>query len=128
MCYTDNGHVFDDAPIRKHPNWRQCRCYHPFFEPYQKKVFTITSDNGKEFTNHDRIAKELKPGFYFAHPYHALKRGLNENTNGLIRQYFPKTMGFENITNDQIQMVMNRLNSLPRKRLNFATPNDMLST
>ncbi len=95
------------------------------FEPYQKKVFTITSDNGKEFTNHDRIAKELKSGFYFAHPYHAWERGLNENTNGLIRQYFPKTMGFENITNDQIQMVMNRLNSRPRKTLGFATPNDI---
>ena len=95
------------------------------FEPYQKKMFTITSDNGKEFTNHDRIAKELKSGFYFAHPCHAWEQGLTKNTNGLIRRYFPKTMGFENITNDQIQMVMNRLNGRPRKTLGFATPNDM---
>jgi IS30 family transposase len=50
---------------------------------------------------------------------------LNENTNGLIRQYFPKTMGFENVTNDQIQMAMNRLNGRPRKTLGFATPNDI---
>jgi IS30 family transposase len=94
-------------------------------EPYQKKVFTITSDNGKEFTNHDRIANELNSGFYFAHPYNAWERGLNENTNGLIRQYFPKSMGLENVTNDQIQMVMNRLNGRPRKTLGFAAPNDM---
>ncbi len=93
--------------------------------PYQKKVFTITSDNGKEFANHDRIAKELKTGFYFAHPYHAWERGLNENTNGLIRQYFPKKSSFDNITDDQVQMVMNRLNNRPRKTLGFATPIEM---
>jgi IS30 family transposase len=50
---------------------------------------------------------------------------LNENTNGLIRQYFPKSMGLENVTNDQIQMVMNRLIGRPRKTLGLATPNDM---
>ena len=93
--------------------------------PYQKKVFTITSDNGKEFANHDRIAKKLKSEFYFAHPYHAWERGLNENTNGLIRQYFPKRTSFDKISDDQIQMVINRLNNRPRKTLGFATPNEM---
>ncbi len=87
------------------------------FELYQKKVFTITSDNGKGFSKYDRIAKELKSEFFFAHPYHAWERGLNENTNGLIRQYFPKTMRFENIANDQIQIVMNRLNGRPHNTL-----------
>ena len=90
--------------------------------PYQKKVFTITSDNGKEFANHDQITKELETGFYFAHPYHAWERGLNENTNGLIRQYFPKKSGLEDVTDDQVQIVMNRLNNRPRKTLGFATP------
>ena len=69
-----------------------------------------------------KIAKELKSGFYIAHPYHAWERGLNENTNGLIRQYFPKKSSFENITDDQVQIVMNRLNNRPRKTLGFATP------
>ncbi len=56
----------------------------------QKYVLTITSDNGKEFANHEEIANYLKTDFYFAHPYYSYEGGLNENTNGLIRQYFPK--------------------------------------
>ncbi len=93
--------------------------------PYQKKVYTITADNGKEFANHKQIAKELKTNVYFAHPYHAWERGLNENTNGLIRQYFPKKPSFEEITDEQVQMVMNRLNNRPRKTLGFETPNEV---
>ena len=69
------------------------------------------------------LPKNFESGFYFAHPCHAWERGLNENTDGLIRQYFLKTMGFENIPNDQIQMMMNRVNDRPRQTLGFATPN-----
>jgi IS30 family transposase len=64
--------------------------------PVQEQVNTITSDNGKEFANHQEIAKELSTDFYFCHPYSAWERGLNENTNGLIRQYFPKPTDFSN--------------------------------
>ncbi len=95
--------------------------------PYSQKVFTITSDNGKEFARHDLIAKELKSKFYFAHPYHSWERGLNENTNGLIRQYFPKSASFEMITDQQVQKVMDRLNDRPRKTLGFATPNEIFN-
>ena len=95
--------------------------------PYCQKVFTITSDNGKEFARHDIIAKELKSAFYFAHPYHSWERGLNENTNGLIRQYFPKSTSFEIVTDQQVQKVMNRLNNRPRKTLGFATPNEIFN-
>jgi IS30 family transposase len=95
--------------------------------PYCQKVFTITSDNGKEFARHDIIAKELKSEFYFAHPYHSWERGLNENTNGLIRQYFPKSTSFEIVTDQQVQKVMDRLNNRPRKTLGFATPNEIFS-
>lgn len=90
--------------------------------PYKRKVFTITSDNGKEFAYHKKISNRLKTEVYFAHPYHSWERGLNENTNGLIRQYFPKSISFETITDDHIQMVMNRLNNRPRKTLGFKTP------
>lgn len=93
--------------------------------PFSKKVFTITSDNGKEFAQHHRISHQLKANVYFAHPYHAWERGLNENTNGLIRQYFPKRTDFESITDDKVLFVMDRLNNRPRKTLGFATPNDM---
>jgi len=93
--------------------------------PYSKKVFTITSDNGKEFAQHHRISYQLKANVYFAHPYHAWERGLSENTNGLIRQYFPKKTDFESITDDKVLLAMDRLNNRPRKTLEFATPNEM---
>jgi IS30 family transposase len=86
---------------------------------------TITSDNGKEFAQHQEIARELDIDYYFARPYHSWERGANENLNGLIRQYFPKGMSFENITKEQVQMVEDKLNNRPRKRFGFKTPNQV---
>ncbi|MCH7764333.1 MAG: IS30 family transposase [Candidatus Marinimicrobia bacterium] len=91
----------------------------------REKVHTITSDNGKEFANHESIAKKLKCGFYFAHAYSSWERGTNENTNGLIRQYFPKNRDFRTITDEEIIHAMKRLNNRPRKRLGFKTPNQV---
>jgi len=85
-------------------------------------VETITFDNGKEFAYHERIAKKLKAAVYFAEPYSSWQRGLNENTNGLIRQYFPKGSSFEGIEQEDIKQVMEKLNNRPRKGLGFATP------
>lgn len=85
-------------------------------------VHTITSDNGKEFANHEDISKNLDTDFYFAHPYSSHERGLNENTNGLIRQYFPKGSDFSGITQEQINFVTEQLNNRPRKCLGFLTP------
>ena len=90
--------------------------------PHKKAVHTLTADNGKEFAAHEAIAKALEADFYFAHPYHAWERGTNENTNGLIRQYFPKNMDFSTITDEQVNFVMDRLNNRPRKSLGFLTP------
>jgi len=94
-------------------------------EPVVKKVFTLTSDNGKEFAKHQEIASALQADFYFTHPYPAWPRGLNENTDGLIRQYFPKKHDFTNITDKDVTMVMNKLNNRPRKCLGFKTPNEV---
>ena len=80
------------------------------------------ADNGKEFAGHETIKEQLNADVYFAHPYHSWERGLNENTNGLIRQYFTKGSSFENITDDEVEGVMNKLNHRPRKTLNFKTP------
>ena len=85
-------------------------------------VETITFDNGKEFACHEHIATELDCECFFAKPYHSWERGANENTNGLIRQYFPKKMSFAKITADQIAFVQNRLNTRPRKCLDFKPP------
>ena len=93
--------------------------------PYQDKVYTITSDNGKEFADHQRISTHLTAKIYFAHPYHSWERGLNENTNGLIRQYFPKNTDFKSITVESVQSVMDQLNNRPRKTLGYATPNEV---
>ena len=90
--------------------------------PYQKKVQTITADNGKEFAEHQRITQKLKAQVFFAHPYHSWERGLNENTNGLIRQYFPKGTSLEMVPDRKIKWVMDRLNHRPRKTLGFNTP------
>jgi IS30 family transposase len=91
-------------------------------KPYQHHVLTMTSDNGKEFAEHVAISTQLNVEFYFARPYASWQRGTNENTNGLIRQYFPKNRDFSTITQQEINLAMNRLNNRPRKRLAFATP------
>lgn len=91
-------------------------------KPHRDKVHTLTSDNGKEFSEHEQIAKALDADFYFAHPYASWERGTNENTNGLIRQYFPKNRDFTTITQQEINHAMKRLNNRPRKRLGFLTP------
>ena len=91
-------------------------------KPIKAYMLTITSDNGKEFAYHQEISRVLKSDFYFAHPYQSWQRGLNEHTNGLIREYFPKKMEFQEITNRQIVDVQNRLNNRPRKILGYKTP------
>ncbi len=67
-------------------------------------------------------SKALDTAFYFAHPYSSWERGLNENTNGLIRQYFPKNTDFKTVTDEEVYIVMEKLNNRPRKSLNFLTP------
>ena len=98
------------------------------------QVLTITSDNGKEFGDHEKIAAGLSCDFYFAHPYSSYERGTNENTNGLIRQYFPKDRDFRTITDKEIIHATKRLNNRPTcpimpfrrgKRLGYKTPNEV---
>lgn len=85
-------------------------------------IHTMTSDNGKEFSFHERIVKEIGGKFYFAKPYHAWERGLNEHTNGLVRQYFPKGTDFSTITEQEVAEVQRRINDRPRAVLKFETP------
>ena len=88
-------------------------------------LHTITFDNGKEFANHAQIKKALGSDNYFAHPYHSWERGLNENHNGLIRQYLPKAMPLDRVTNQEISYIQDRLNNRPRKTLGYKTPNEV---
>jgi len=93
--------------------------------PLAAKVHTITVDNGKEFCEHELIAAALQARVYFAHPYASWERGLNENTNGLVRQYFPKKYHFARITDKDVQQVEDLLNNRPRKTLGYRTPNEV---
>ena len=96
------------------------------FTELRAPLKTITFDNGLEFAEHERISKELDGEIYFAHPYSSWERGANENTNGLIRQYFPKGMDLTMVTEEDIQFVMDRLNNRPRETLGWKTPNEVL--
>jgi transposase, IS30 family len=93
--------------------------------PLAARVHTITVDNGKEFCEHELIATGLQARVYFAHPYASWERGLNENTNGLVRQYFPKKYEFARIKTKDLQQVEDLLNNRPRKTLGYRTPNEV---
>ena len=90
--------------------------------PYKNRVHTITYDNGREFADHEGMASDLETRIYFAHPYASWERGLNENTNGLIRQYFPKHRDLRTVTKREVEKAMDKLNHRPRKSLGFRTP------
>jgi len=93
--------------------------------PIAHKIETITYDNGKEFAGHAQIAARLGAQIYFAKPYHAWERGLNEHTNGLVRQYFPKGSDFSTLTPADVQRVEDKLNARPRKILGYKTPSEV---
>ncbi len=86
---------------------------------------TFTFDNGKEFSGHEQMAKALGVHCYFANPYHSWKRGLNEHTNGLIRQFFPKGTNFKLVKQQQVDQVVELINHRPRKSLGYRTPHEV---
>ena len=96
-------------------------------DPHKEYTETITADNGKEFAHHTAISQALDAAVYFAHPYHAWERGLNENTNGLIRQYVPKGTAVDSLSEEQVHHIRDRLNHRPRKGLAFETPHEILA-
>jgi IS30 family transposase len=95
--------------------------------PFAHCVHTLTTDNGREFAQHERISGSLSADFFFAHPYSSWERGANENMNGLIRQFFPKKMHFRSITMTDVEFAMHRLNHRPRKCLGFKTPHEVFT-
>jgi IS30 family transposase len=90
--------------------------------PYKEAVLTIRADNGKEFAYHEEMTSALDAAVYFADPYSSWQRGLNENTNGLLRQYWPKHTNFKQVTLRAVISVITSLNNRPRKKLNYQTP------
>ncbi|WP_355661575.1 IS30 family transposase [Halomonas salifodinae] len=91
-------------------------------KPRRGAVKTITMDNGSEFAGHESVAKAVTAATYFCDPYCSGQRGSNENTNGLLRQYFPKGTDFRQVTDAELRKVVKKLNERPRKRLGYRTP------
>jgi IS30 family transposase len=92
--------------------------------PTMQKM-TLTVDNGKEFSRHADLGKAVGMDVYFAHPYHSWERGLNEHTNGLLRQYLPKNQSLDTLTKRELAYIVDRLNNRPRKSLGYRTPFEM---
>jgi IS30 family transposase len=99
------------------------RCFAGIVPAYRK---TLTLDNGVEMSNYEEIERATKLHIYFAHPYHSWERGTNENTNGLLRFYFPKKMSFTHLTQEKLDAAVVEINTRPRKRLGYKTPAQVL--
>lgn len=89
---------------------------------------TLTYDQGKEMSQHENFTIDTGIKVYFAHPGSPWERGTNENTNGLIRQYFPKGTDFTQVSEDEIYKVQRKLNDRPRKALNYNKPNEVFNS
>jgi IS30 family transposase len=95
--------------------------------PLKDVVHTITADNVKEFAYHEKISEKLLADVYFAHPYSPWERGLNENTNGLLRQYFPKNTDLKRVTQIEVRRAVERLNPRPIKKMEYKTSDQLMS-
>jgi IS30 family transposase len=104
-----------------------CQAIITLLKPYKDKVKTLTFDNGNEFSHHMKIAKALNAKTYFAKPYSSWERGINENTNGLLRQFFPKGTNFNEVTDEQVQHAVHLLNNRPRKTRQYRSPNQVFN-
>lgn len=120
--------VTRETKIKSLPNRKASRVAQACIDMLRyEQLQSITFDNGKEFAEHQQIAKTLNAEIYFAHPYHSWERGTNENTNRLIRQFLPKSMRLDNIPRSLIQMIEDNLNHRPRKVLGYQTPLEVKS-
>lgn len=95
------------------------QCFEDIPNNYRR---TLTLDNGTEMSNYEGMEKQNQLQIYFAHPYHSWERGTNENTNGLLRFYFPKNMSFAHVSQEKLDLAVKQLNTRPRKRLGYRTP------
>jgi len=94
---------------------------------YKDYMHTITSDNGTEFAKHEEVSASLDTAFFFAHPYSSWERGVNENTNGLVRQYLKKGASFASVSNKDLESIEYKLNNRPRKTLDYRTPKEIFT-
>ena len=102
-------------------------CFKVFESISNKLIKTFTVDRGKEFANYNEIENRLNIDVYFADPYSSWQRGTNENTNGLLREFYPKRFDFSTITQNELDVVVNIINNRPRKCLGYKTPAEVFA-
>ena len=112
-------------PVKRRTRQQVTRAINLLFQGHT--VHTLTLDNGREFAGHERIALKSHCQVYFADPYSSWQRGTNENTNGLLRQYFPKGSDFRKLTVEAVNRTVAQINLRPRKRLSWKTPYEVYS-
>jgi len=122
-----SGFLLADRLLRALAEKTRYKTVETFEKIPRKKKFTITYDNGSEFAEHKTTEILTQIAIYFANPYHSWERGTNENTNGLLRQFFPKGTDFTKITDSDLQTAVDLINNRPRKRLNYHTPKEVFS-
>lgn len=120
-----SGILFADKLNTITAEYTRKRTVKRFSKVAKKRRCSITYDNGVQFNEHEMIERELGVPVYFAYPYHSWERGTNENTNGLLRQFYPKGMPFKDLTQRQINRKVKLINTRPRKRLNYLTPEEV---
>jgi transposase, IS30 family len=96
-----------------------------FSSVLKEQIKTVTFDNGKEFSEHEKLSEAIEALCYFAKPYHSWERGLNEHTNGLLRQYFPKSTNFKIVKSEEVKKAVDSINDRPRKSLGYRTPREV---
>jgi transposase, IS30 family len=95
-----------------------------FSSVLKEQIKTVIFDNGKEFSDHEKLSEAIEPLCYFAKPYQSWERGLNEHTNGLLRQYFPKSTNFKIVKTEEVKRAVDSINDRPRKSLGYRTPRE----
>lgn len=117
-----SGYLLGDLFKRKSAELIKEKTVKSFEKISTDKKYTVTYDNGTEFSEHELIERETKMQIYFAYPYHSWERGTNENTNGLLRQFFPKKSMFATLEQKDVDEKVELINNRPRKRLDYLTP------
>jgi transposase, IS30 family len=117
-----SGYLIADLFFKKSAEWVQEKTVERFKTIHPDKKHTLTYDNGSEFSDHERLERFSGIPVYFAYPYHSWERGTNENTNGLLREFFPKKMNFASLRQQDVEKVVTLINHRPRKRLGYLTP------
>lgn len=117
-----SGYLFGDLFLKKSSVLIREKTVKRFQSVPEEKKHTLTYDNGTEFSDHERLERFSGIPVYFAYPYHSWERGTNENTNGLLRQFFPKKMKFATLKQKDVDKVVSLINHRPRKRLGYLTP------